>query len=653
MMHQAPVFKEQQMAHRFVHALPPDMVKNGRAFRPQPHPSPIPVANAFAKGQPAPVMVMVAMPRKRNLICAEILPRLQRDPPRDAAGRRCRQPEVRLRRPIALHCLWQQRRRSKCQVRLENMPVRIFIQECQPALTLPVQSQAVGAKLQRPRRSFHHVNLRAGVARKMIGMEIPTAIERKKHSIVIKGVCRTSQRRQAIIGRERVAQKPDAGQRPFAIIGKRVKVPPLIRPWRPVQPLHMRGIFRRIKDKTHEPIIPGCSLQRRQKRGILSAMGAMFLYQAAVALLALGLTGTALLNFWCFRKPRALFPKDGDADLPLISILVPARDEEANIEACVRSLLALNYPRFEVLVLDDHSSDDTYAILCRLRDQDFRLRVLIGASLPDGWYGKPFACWQMAQAAKGEYLLLTDADCVFAPDALLLALGARREHRADVVSLVPDLRCEGFWERLLIPLQYFVIFAFLPAFLIRKTTHPWIAAANGAFLFLTRDIYFAVDGHRAVRNQLAEDVKFAQHVKRQGKLLWYGDGSRTYSVRMYHGLPELWAGFSKNLFPAFSKNLPLLLGVIFLLLNVFVLPPLWIIWGWAAHAAWVWLPLATYLAMAGVRLGLTARFRRDAPEYALLNPLAWACVIGIAAHSAYRALSRHGNEWKGRVYVKD
>src|SRR5665213_1150885 len=101
-------------------------------------------------------------------------------------------------------------------------------------------------------------------------------------------------------------------------------------------------------------------------------MGLMFWYQAAVALTALGLTATALLNFWLFRKPRALVTKTGEAELPLISVLVPARDEEANIEACVRSLLALNYPNFEVLVLDDRSSDETYPILCRLRDQDYR-----------------------------------------------------------------------------------------------------------------------------------------------------------------------------------------------------------------------------------------------------------------------------------------
>ena len=374
-------------------------------------------------------------------------------------------------------------------------------------------------------------------------------------------------------------------------------------------------------------------------------------YQIAVAFITMGLVGTAVLNFVCFRKPRALFP-GVDAELPLISVLVPARNEEENIEACIRSLLAFNYPNFEVIVLDDGSTDETYPILCRLRDQDYRLRVLIGAELPDGWYGKPHACWQMAQAARGEYLLLTDADCIFSPETLLLTLGAAKEHQADVVSLIPNLDCVGFWERLVIPLQYFIVFAFLPSPLIRGTKYSWFAAANGAFLFLRRETYFAVDGHRAVRQQLAEDVKFAQHVKRQGKTLWYGDGSRVYSVRMYHGLAELWAGFSKNLFPAFSRNVLLLAGVLFLLVNLFVLPPFWAVWGWLTGAPWAWLPLVSILSFTCIRLCLTARFQRDSGWYAFLNPLAWTVVISIAIYSAYQSLSKQGNAWKGRIYIK-
>ncbi len=376
-----------------------------------------------------------------------------------------------------------------------------------------------------------------------------------------------------------------------------------------------------------------------------------YAYHAAVALFVVLLLGNALLNALFFRKPRAFIATGGDDALPLVSILVPARNEERNILACVESLLALNYPRFEVLVLDDRSTDDTYPILCRLRDRDPRLRVLVGSELPPGWYGKPNACWQLAQAARGEYLLLTDADCEFAPDTLLLALGGITANRADVISLSPDLLCGSFWERMVIPLQYFIIFAFLPSLMIRRSKHHWFAAAHGAFFFLRRETYFDLDGHRAVRQELAEDIKFAQHVKKAGRTLWYGDGSRTYSVRMYHGLAELWAGFSKNAFPAFDRNLPLFVSVLIMVALVFVLPPLFALWGWLHGRPWAWLPALTYLALAALRLCLSLRFRRDGLLEALLHPLAWAAVIGIGINSARLALSKQGTAWKGRVYV--
>lgn len=379
-------------------------------------------------------------------------------------------------------------------------------------------------------------------------------------------------------------------------------------------------------------------------------MTPVFYYQAVVAVLAIMLLGNALINAITFRRPRASRIAHADSDLPFISILVPARNEEENIEGCIRSLLALNYPHFEVLVLDDGSTDSTYSILCRLRDQDYKLRVLVGSTLPDGWYGKPHACWQLANAAKGEYLLMTDADCVFSTDALLLALGATEEHGADVVSLSPDLIAESFWERLIIPLQYMIIYAFLPTALVRKAKHHWFAAANGAFLFMRRETYFAIDGHKAVRQQLAEDIKFSQHVKRSGKTLWYGDGSRVYSVRMYETLSGIWAGFSKNIFPALSKNVPLLSVILLFLLTVLVLPLFFAVAGVLAHKAWAWLAVSAYLSALAIRTGISLRYGHDTVVEMLLFPLGWAVVIGISVNSAVESLSGRGNSWKGRRY---
>ena len=375
-------------------------------------------------------------------------------------------------------------------------------------------------------------------------------------------------------------------------------------------------------------------------------MFALTLYHVVVAAFACLILVNALINFAIFRKPRALVSAVDDV-LPMVSVLVPARNEEDNIDACVESLLRLNYPNFEVLVLDDNSDDTTYARLCRIRDRDYRLRVLVGSELPPGWCGKPHACWQLAQAAKGDFLLMTDADCILAPDAILMALGAVDEHQADAVSLYPDVKCETFWERLILPTMAYIVFAFLPIALVRGTSHPWFAPCNGAFIFTTRTTYLDIDGHRAVRGQVAEDIKFAQNLKRRGKSLWYGDGSSVYSVRMYHNFAEIVAGFSKNLFAAFDRKLWLIVPILIGLTIGFVLPPLWAIYGYIVGAAWTLLPMGVYIAMAAIRFGISARFSNDGPWYGLLTPLAWGMTVAIAIRSIVLSYSKSA-EWKGR-----
>jgi len=375
-------------------------------------------------------------------------------------------------------------------------------------------------------------------------------------------------------------------------------------------------------------------------------MSIVYLYHALVASAAALMLLNALINFAVFRKPRALVSTGNDA-LPMVSVLVPARNEEDNIEACVESILKLNYPNFEVLVLDDGSEDSTYSRLCRLRDRDYRLRVLVGSELPPGWCGKPHACWQLAQAAKGDYLLMTDADCILTPDAILMALGGIAEHKADAISLYPDVVCQSFWERLILPTMAYIVFAFLPVPLVRGSRHHWFAPCNGAFIFMPRSTYFEIDGHRAVREQVAEDIKFAQNLKRRGKALWYGDGSAVYSVRMYHNLAEIVSGFSKNLFAAFDRKIWLILPILACLTIVFVLPPVWAAVGYAIDARWAWLPMITYTAMAVIRFGLSARFGNDGIGYGFLTPLAWASTVAIALRSV---VASKKTEWKGRRY---
>jgi chlorobactene glucosyltransferase len=372
-------------------------------------------------------------------------------------------------------------------------------------------------------------------------------------------------------------------------------------------------------------------------------------YLTLAVALTIPLCVNAIINYFAFTRPRALII--GDSLAPKISVLVPARNEEAVIERCVRSLLRQNYPQFEVVVLDDNSSDATYDILCHLRDQDPKLRVLAGAALPDGWCGKPFACWQLAQAAQGDYLLLSDADCEFAPDALLLAVGALAEHRADVISLSPDYVAKTFWERVIIPLLVFIPVVIMPLPLIRGSRSPHFAGANGAFIFLPRDTYLEIDGHRAVRDQLLEDVAFAKHVKRSGKTLWYGSGDRAYRVRMYEDLPQIWHGFTRNLFPAFSSNIVFLTVTLCCCAIVFIFPPLIALLGFLIGAPWTSLALLPYLMIVAVRLGIILALQRDTVDSALLNPLGWMVVVAIAIGSVARHRTL-GARWKDRVYVQ-
>jgi chlorobactene glucosyltransferase len=381
---------------------------------------------------------------------------------------------------------------------------------------------------------------------------------------------------------------------------------------------------------------------------LAAAYSPLGIYLSIVILLTMPPIAIGIVNLFAFRRPKAIVA-GGDGALPSISVLVPARNEERVIERCVRTLLAQNYPDFEVVVLDDSSSDATYDVLCRLRDQDPRLRVLAGAALPEDWCGKAFALRQLAQAARSQYLLLTDADCEFSPDALLMAVGAASEYRADVVSLAPDYVALTFWERLIIPLLVVIPLAFLPLPLVRGSRCPLYSAANGTFIFLDRATYLEIDGHVPVRDQLAEDLKFARHVKRSGKTLWYGDGGRAYRVRMYDGPAGIRRGFTRNPFPAFSCKLGVLVPTLAYMAIVFVLPPVLALVGWSIGAAWTWLALVPYLMFVALRIAIALMLGRDSPAYALLNPLAWALVCGMAIESVVK--HRNGYiEWKGRVY---
>jgi chlorobactene glucosyltransferase len=377
-------------------------------------------------------------------------------------------------------------------------------------------------------------------------------------------------------------------------------------------------------------------------------------YQAVVTLFALLSLTNALADAFHFRRPSPSHNSDNATRLPTLSVLIPARDEAATIGACVRSLRDQDYPAdWEILVLDDGSTDGTAGVACAAAAGDRRVRVLAGGPLIPGWKGKPNALRQLAAAAQGDMLLLTDADCTFAPNALQDAVRHRIAVGADCLSLIPDLACGSFWEHVIVPLQYDVIFLTLPIRKVYSSPNPAFAAANGAFLLLPAATYRALGGHTAVRNEMAEDIKFAQHVKRSGLRMVYGDGSTTYRVRMYDSFRTIWDGFSKNLFPAMGRSLPILLLWTLFHLTTQVLPFAFVaaalITGNTHSQTLLVLPALQCAVALGIRLALTIRFRQ-AFWAVLMHPLGWFVTIAIGLNSAYLSLSGKGHAWKGRVY---
>lgn len=368
---------------------------------------------------------------------------------------------------------------------------------------------------------------------------------------------------------------------------------------------------------------------------------------------------------------------------PLISVIVPARNEERNIRACVEGLLAQSYPNLEILVVDDRSTDATPRILAELRSQAGAVQegpwapaaapeassgpeatglrslvVIQGRELPPGWAGKPHALHQGFERARGEWLCFVDADTRLHPTAIAVAYGMAVRQNIDLLSLFTRQRLESFWEWVIQPL---ILTALSVGFSPRKVNDPNRpdAIANGQFILIRRAVYEAVGGHAAIRNSIVEDKDLAERVKGQGYRLLLADGEAVAETRMYTSLAEIWEGWTKNIYLGLrGKPSLLLLGAFgaFLAFGAAVLLPLWLIggliWAWN-HPNWGFLvPLQALLTWVYL-LFWRARVARylGVPLWSIFfTPLGAGIFAAMMLVSAWNVLSGRGVRWKGRVY---
>ncbi len=277
-----------------------------------------------------------------------------------------------------------------------------------------------------------------------------------------------------------------------------------------------------------------------------------------------------LSNIVILHKPH---PQDEPSIFPDVSVLVPARNEENRIGKCIRSLLEQDYPKYEVIVLDDQSSDNTAVILGRIGADNPRLKILAGTPLPQGFTGKNWACAQLAEHAQGDLLLFTDADTIFQPQALKEIVRVMLGERADFVSGYPRQLMESWGERLLVPFFLWAVLCFTPLWLAYQLKLPILSAAVGQMMLFRREAYHEVGGHAALAPKIVEDTALATSIKKAGLRWRIINITDLVSCRMYLGSQEAFSGFAKNLFAAFDFRLGEFLFV-YLWLGVLFLEPL-------------------------------------------------------------------------------
>ncbi len=256
----------------------------------------------------------------------------------------------------------------------------------------------------------------------------------------------------------------------------------------------------------------------------------------------------ALRNLNDYKNPRSF---------PRISVLVPARNEEDKIYPCVKSLLAQDYPDFQVIVLDDNSSDLTGAILKDFVRQDQRLRVIKGLPLPQDWLGKHWACHQLYRAADGALLMFTDADTVHTPDTLRCAAAALEGENADMLSIVPRHRLGSWAEKLVMPIFALSVFANVPLPRRLRPRDIKVLSSSGKLMLFRRRSYEKSGGFEAIKQNVLDDLQLPQEITAAGMRYRLFDGTNNVSCRMYHNWKEVHEGLSKNTFAAFGYNSPL------------------------------------------------------------------------------------------------
>lgn len=339
---------------------------------------------------------------------------------------------------------------------------------------------------------------------------------------------------------------------------------------------------------------------------------------------------------------RQWLPPGTPAITPLVSVLIPARNEEHNIERLLNSLLIQDYPKLEIIVYDDLSEDNTAGLVQRFCDTDDRVRLVRGEALPGGWLGKNFACHKLSLEAKGAYLLFLDADVIALPQLIGQAVAFMEKHRLALLSIFPQQLMQSFGERITVPLMTWILVSLLPLKLTRDSRRPSLSAANGQFMLFEAEMYRKHSFHMQVKNAAVEDIMIFKQIKHHGlkghTLLSNGQ----IKCRMYKNFDEAVKGFSKNIFYFFGNHPPL--TFLFALTTTFGFIPIMLAPG--GHLILLWIA-----GEVAVRITVAAATRQNAILLILLAPMQQLALIWMVI-AAYNVRIRRQLQWKGRPILE-
>ncbi len=357
----------------------------------------------------------------------------------------------------------------------------------------------------------------------------------------------------------------------------------------------------------------------------------------------------SLYNVFTFVRVKRIL--DIEHQAPFVSILVPARNEERGIRECIESLCTQIYPSYEVIVLDDNSTDSTSEILSELKEEfPDKLIVINGAALPQKWIGKSYACHQLSLKANGEYLLFTDADTIHSPYSLLSLIRTSRHYQADLLTAVPDQQLSSLWEHIMVPFMHLLYHGYLPNSLIYASADARFIAANGQIMLFRHDAYHEIEGHKSVRYSLVEDIDLARTIKRNNGKVVLANAIDIVSCSMYSGFSEVFKGFSKNFYAGFSENIIIYLFFLLHVFSAYVLPPIFIITG-VLTDSYQMMQWGIILTMLGMLIRLSATIQFSLPLFHIfLQPFSALFAIVIAINSYMWSLPEKGRMWKDRIY---